>query len=63
MTILFALIYTCSMSFLKIHPEQSMDVHQQMVVLHPIFADFLDLVSSMSPNIISGTRISSPKMV
>ena len=31
-----------------------MDVHQKMVVLHPIFSDFLDFVSSRSSNIISG---------
>ena len=40
-----------------------MDVHQKKAVLHPIFSDFLDFVSSRSSNIISGARISSPKMV
>ena len=63
MPILLALICTYGMTFSKINPGQNMDVHQKMVVLHPIFSDFLDFVSSRSSNIISGTRISSPKMV
>ena len=40
-----------------------MDIHQEMVVLHPIFSDFLNFGSSRSSNIISGTCIASPKMV
>ena len=63
MTIVFARMYTCSMTFSKINPGRNMDVHHKMVVSQPILSDFLDLVGSRSSNIISGTRISWSKMV
>ena len=59
MTILFALVYTCSMTFSKNKPRAEYGCTPKN---GPIFQNF-GFVNSRSSNIISGTRISSPKMV
>ena len=63
MTILLALIYTCSMTFSKNRPWAEYGCTPKIGGIASNFSDFLDLVSSRSSNIISGTRISAPEMV
>ena len=63
MTFLLALIYTCSMTFSKNEPRAEYGCTPENGGVASNFSDFLDFVSSRSSNIISGTRMSSPKTV